>query len=266
MKINKQKLYYLIPITIGKSASNFIIEIGAVVSFLLYAIFNALIPPLYINEYLKQIIRVGWASLPVVGLTAFFTGGALALQIYSGGTRLNAESAVPSIVAIGFLRELGPVLCGLMVAGRVSASIAAEIATMKVTEQIDALTTLGTDPIKYLASPRIIVTTIFLPVLTTIGNIIGIFGGFLISTERLGFNPTFYIESSIRYIEISDIYSSLIKAAVFGMIISTMGCYFGFKASKGALGVGKATTDAVVFSSILILAFNYFLTELLFRT
>ena len=120
--------------------------------------------------------------------------------------------------------------------------------------------------IKYLASPRIIVTTIFLPVLTTIGNIIGIFGGFLISTERLGFNPTFYIESSIRYIEISDIYSSLIKAAVFGMIISTMGCYFGFKASKGALGVGKATTDAVVFSSILILAFNYFLTELLFRT
>jgi phospholipid/cholesterol/gamma-HCH transport system permease protein len=103
-------------------------------------------------------------------------------------------------------------------------------------------------------------------VLTTIGNIIGIFGGFLISTERLGFNPTFYIESSIRFIEISDIYSSLIKAAVFGMIISTMGCYFGFKASKGALGVGKATTDAVVFSSILILAFNYFLTELLFRT
>ena len=162
----------------------FIITIGTLVSFLLYALFNALIPPLHINEYLKQIIRVGWASLPVVGLTAFFTGGALALQIYSGGTRLNAESAVPSIVAIGFLRELGPVLCGLMVAG-ISASIAAEIATMKVTEQIDALTTLGTDPIKYLASPRIIVTTIFLPMLTTIGNIIGIFGGFLISTERL---------------------------------------------------------------------------------
>ncbi len=266
MKINKQKLYYLIPITIGKSASNFIITIGTVVSFLLYALFNALITPLHINEYLKQIMRVGWASLPVVGLTAFFTGGALALQIYSGGTRLNAESAVPSIVAIGFLRELGPVLCGLMVAGRVSASIAAEIATMKVTEQIDALTTLGTDPIKYLVSPRIIITSIFLPILTTIGNIIGIFGGFLISTERLGFNPTFYIESSMRYIELSDIYSSLIKAAVFGMIISTMGCYFGFKASKGALGVGKATTDAVVFSSILILAFNYFLTELLFKT
>lgn len=266
MNINKQNFYYLIPRFIGRSTLNFVLTIGTVVAFLIFAIFKALIPPFYINEHLKQIIRIGWASLPVVGLTAFFTGGALALQIYSGGTRLNAESAVPSIVAIGFLRELGPVLCGLMVAGRVSASIAAEIATMKVTEQIDALTTLGTDPIKFLVSPRIIVTTIFLPILTTIGNIIGIFGGYLISTERLGFNPNLYIESSIKFVEFSDIYSSLIKAAVFGMIISTMGCYFGFKASRGALGVGKATTDAVVYSSILILAFNYLLTELLFRT
>ena len=264
MNINKKNFYYLIPRFIGRNALDFIIIVGTVFSFLFLAVFKALIPPYYFSEYLKQIIRIGWASLPVVGLTAFFTGGALALQIYSGGTRLNAENAVPSIVAIGFLRELGPVLCGLMVAGRVSASIAAEIATMKVTEQIDALTTLGTDPVKFLASPRIIVTTVFLPILTTIGNIIGIFGGYLISTERLGFNPTLYIESSISYIEFSDIYSSLIKASVFGMIISTMGCYFGFKASRGALGVGKATTDAVVFSSILILAFNYFLTELLF--
>ena len=266
MNINKKNYYYLIPRFIGRNALDFIIIVGTVFSFLFLAICKALIPPIYLSEYLKQIIRIGWASLPVVGLTAFFTGGALALQIYSGGTRLNAENAVPSIVAIGFLRELGPVLCGLMVAGRVSASIAAEIATMKVTEQIDALTTLGTDPVKFLVSPRIIVTTVFLPILTTIGNIIGIFGGYLISTERLGFNPTLYIESSISYIEFSDIYSSLIKASVFGMIISTMGCYFGFKASRGALGVGKATTDAVVFSSILILAFNYFLTELLFRS
>ena len=266
MNINKKNYYYLIPRFIGRNALDFIIIVGTVFSFLFLAICKALIPPIYLSEYLKQIIRIGWASLPVVGLTAFFTGGALALQIYSGGTRLNAENAVPSIVAIGFLRELGPVLCVLMVAGRGSASIAAEIATMKVTEQIDALTTLGTDPVKFLVSPRIIVTTVFLPILTTIGNIIGIFGGYLISTERLGFNPTLYIESSISYIEFSDIYSSLIKASVFGMIISTMGCYFGFKASRGALGVGKATTDAVVFSSILILAFNYFLTELLFRS
>ncbi len=261
-----QNFYFLMPKLIGKNAVNFTFTVGAISSFILISILKAFIPPLYMSEYLKQIIRIGWASLPVVGLTAFFTGGALALQIYSGGTRLNAESAVPSIVAIGFLRELGPVLCGLMVAGRVSAAIAAEIATMKVTEQIDALTTLATDPIKFLVSPRIIITTIFLPILTIIGNIIGIFGGYIVSIERLGFNSSLYIESSIKYIELGDIYSSLIKAATFGMIISSMGCYFGFKASRGALGVGKATTDAVVFSSILILAFNYFLTELLFKT
>ena len=265
MKNNKQNLYYLFPALIGKNIISFITSIGNITSFLIYALYKAMIPPFYIKEYVKQIYIIGWASLPVVALTAFFTGGALALQIYSGGTRLNAESAVPSIVAIGFLRELGPVLCGLMVAGRVSSAIAAELATMKVTEQIDALTTLATDPIKFLVSPRIIITTISLPILTTIGNIIGIFGGYLISVERLGFNPILYIESSIKYIEFSDIYSSLIKAAAFGMIISTMGCYFGFRASRGALGVGKATTDSVVFSSILILAFNYFLTELLFR-
>ena len=265
MNKNKQNFYYLFPTLIGKNIIIFITSIGNITSFLFYALYKAVIPPFYIKEYVKQIYIIGWASLPVVALTAFFTGGALALQIYSGGTRLNAESAVPSIVAIGFLRELGPVLCGLMVAGRVSSAIAAELATMKVTEQIDALTTLATDPIKFLVSPRIVITTISLPILTTIGNIIGIFGGYLISVERLGFNPILYIESSIKYIEFSDIYSSLIKAAAFGMIISTMGCYFGFRASRGALGVGKATTDSVVFSSILILAFNYFLTELLFR-
>ena len=266
MHNNKNKNYFFIPILIGANTLNIIISIGKIISFLSYALIKAIIPPLYLKEYLKQMFRIGWTSLPVVGLTAFFTGGALALQIYSGGTRLNAESAVPSIVAIGFIRELGPVLCGLMVAGRVSAAIAAELATMKVTEQIDALKTLATDPVKFLVGPRILITTIILPILTTIGNIIGIFGGYLISTERLGFNPSSYIESSIKYVEISDIYSSLIKAAIFGLIISTMGCYFGFKASRGALGVGKATTDAVVFSSILILAFNYFLTELLFKS
>ena len=265
MKSTKQNTKFLFIKLIGKNTIELTIIVGNISSFLFFSIIKAFISPLHISEYSKQIIRIGWASLPVVGLTAFFTGGALALQIYSGGTRLNAESAVPSIVAIGFLRELGPVLCGLMVAGRVSAAIASELATMKVTEQIDALKTLAVDPIKFLVSPRIIVTIICLPVLTMIGNIIGIFGGYLVSIERLNFNSYLYIESSIKYIEYSDISSSLIKAATFGMIISTIGCYCGFKASKGAQGVGKATTDAVVFSSILILAFNYFLTELLFR-
>ena len=250
---------------IGNTLLIFMSKIGIFSRFTWKILSCALTGPFYAKALFNQLIQIGFMSLPVVGLTAVFTGAALALQIYSGGTRFNAESVVPSIVAIGICRELGPVLCGLIMSGRVASSISAEIGTMKVTEQIDALTTLATDPIKFLVSPRIVITTISLPILTTIGNIIGIFGGYLISVERLGFNPILYIESSIKYIEFSDIYSSLIKAAAFGMIISTMGCYFGFRASRGALGVGKATTDSVVFSSILILAFNYFLTELLFR-
>ena len=252
--------------SLGNNFIKFTSLVGSLIIFLVSTLIKAFLPPFFFKEYINQTIAIGWASLPVVGLTAFFTGGALALQIYSGGTRLNAESAVPSIVAIGFLRELGPVLCGLMVAGRVSSAIAAELATMRVTEQIDALITLATDPMKYLVAPRIIITTVFLPILTAIGNIIGIYGGYLVSIERLGFNPSMYIESTFKYIEIGDITSSLVKAAVFGLIISTMGCFFGFRASKGALGVGRATTNAVVSASILILASNYLLTEIMFKS
>ena len=241
-------------------------SVGNLTNFVIKIFSRSFTYPFYFKEIMTQLYKIGFMSLPVVGLTAFFTGAALALQIYSGGSRLNAESAVPSIVAIGFLRELGPVLCGLMVAGRVSSAIAAELATMKVTEQIDALTTLATDPMKYLVAPRIIITTLFLPVLTAIGNIIGIYGGYLVSIERLGFNPSMYIESTLKYIEPGDILSSLVKAAVFGLIISTMGCFFGFKASRGALGVGRATTNAVVSASILVLASNYLLTEIMFKS
>ena len=267
MHSNKKQNFVIILLSsLGSNIITLTSLVGSIILFIIKTLIGAILPPFFVKEYLKQIVAIGWASLPVVGLTAFFTGGALALQIYSGGSRLNAESAVPSIVAIGFLRELGPVLCGLMVAGRVSSAIAAELATMKVTEQIDALITLATDPIKYLAAPRIIVTTLFLPVLTAIGNIIGIYGGYLISVERLGFNPSIYIESTFKYVEMGDISSSLIKAAVFGLIISTMGCFFGFRASRGALGVGRATTNAVVSSSILILASNYLLTEIMFKS
>ncbi len=261
----KENLFFTLLSSIGTNVLLLAAQAGDLILFILRALVRSTLSPFFIKEHLRQIVVIGWASLPVVGLTAFFTGGALALQIYSGGSRLNAESAVPSIVAIGFLRELGPVLCGLMVAGRVSAAIAAELATMKVTEQLDALITLGTDPMKYLVAPRIIITTLFLPLLTAIGNVIGIYGGYLISTERLGFNPHLYLESTFKYIETGDIISSLTKAAVFGLIISSMGCFFGFKASKGALGVGKATTNAVVSASILILASNYMLTEVMFK-
>jgi phospholipid/cholesterol/gamma-HCH transport system permease protein len=221
-------------------------------------------PPFYPKELLLQIWLIGYLSLPVVGLTALFTGGALALQIYAGGARFNAESVVPSIVAIGMVRELGPVLGGLMVAGRVAASIAAEIGTMKVTEQIDALVTLSTHPMKYLTVPRVVAAVLTLPVLVAIGDIIGIMGGFLVGVTRLDFNASAYMTNTIDFLETSDVVSGLVKAAVFGFIVAVMGCYHGMNSGRGAQGVGRATTNAVVSASILILASNYVLTEVFF--
>ena len=213
---------------------------------------------------LSSIFNIGYLSLPVVGLTALFTGAALALQIYSGGARFNAESVVPSIVAIGMVRELGPVLGGLMVAGRVSASIAAEIGTMKVTEQIDALTTLSTNPMKYLTVPRVLAATLSLPILVAIGDIIGIMGGYLVAINRLDFNSATYLNNTLSFLEGDDIMSGLIKASVFGFIVAIMGCFHGMNSDRGAQGVGKATTNAVVSASVLILTTNYLLTELFF--
>ncbi len=223
-------------------------------------------PPIYFRLIFAQMIRIGYNSLLVVGLTAFFTGGVLALQIYIGGSRFNAENLVSSIVALGITRELGPVMAGLMVAGRVSAGLAAEIGTMRVTEQIDALRTLSTNPYKYLVVPRLLAATITLPLLVGIADIIGIMGGFVVGTESLGFNASVYIKNSVDFIEFDDVTSGLIKAAVFGFIIALMGCYHGYQSKGGAQGVGRATTNAVVSASILILAANYALTSLLFSS
>ncbi|MEO1599367.1 MAG: ABC transporter permease, partial [Pseudomonadota bacterium] len=189
---------------------------------------------------------------------------ALALLIYAGGARFNAKAVVPSFVAIGLVRELCPVLGGLMVAGRVSASIAAELGTMRVTEQIDALWTLSTNPMKYLVAPRLLAATLVLPMLAFVGDIIGIMGGFLVGVYRLDFNPTVYITTTEQFLVLGDVTSGLIKAAVFGFIIALMGCYQGYNSGRGAQGVGRATTNAVVSASILILASNYILTEALF--
>ena len=237
---------------------------GSLVIFAANGVSHVLRPPFYPAELWRQLLRIGYFSLPVVGLTALFTGGALALQIFAGGARFNAEAVVPSIVAIGMVRELGPVLGGLMVAGRVSASIAAELGTMRVTEQIDALTTLSTNPMKYLVAPRLLAATIAMPLLALIGDIIGIMGGFLVGVLRLGFNPATYINTTYDFLTVGDVTSGLIKAAVFGFIIALMGCYQGYNSGRGAQGVGRATTNAVVTASILILAANYILTEALF--
>ena len=212
----------------------------------------------------QQILRIGYYSLPVVGLTAFFTGGVLALQIYIGSDRYGAEAFVPQIVVLGITRELGPVIAGLMVAGRVAAAIAAEIGTMRVTEQIDALTTLSTNPIRYLVVPRLLAAVVTMPILVAIADSIGVLGGYVVATATLNFNGSVYLKNSIDFVTNEDIYSGLIKAAVFGFIIALMGCYSGFNSKGGAQGVGTATTNAVVASSILILAANYLLTSLLF--
>ena len=239
---------------------------GALVLFAGAGIAHVFMPPWYPAELGRQLLRIGYFSLPVVGLTALFTGGALALQVFSGGSRFNAEAVVPNIVAIAMTRELGPVLGGLMVAGRVSASIAAELGTMRVTEQIDALTTLSTNPMKYLVAPRLLAATIAMPLLAAVGDVIGILGGFLVGVTRLDFNAGTYINTTVDFLTVGDIVSGLIKAAVFGFIIALMGCYQGYHSGRGAQGVGRATTNAVVTASILILASNYILTEALFGT
>lgn len=251
---------------IGRVTNAALAAMGRIALFAGQVFSHILRPPFYPREFLHALLQIGWLSLPVVGLTALFTGGALALQIYSGGARFSAEAVVPSIVAIGMVRELGPVLGGLMVAARVASSIAAEIGTMKVTEQIDALVTLSTHPLKYLAVPRVLAATLAMPVLVAVGDAIGIMGGWIVGVNRLGFNSATYIKNTVDFLEPWDIGSGLFKGAAFGCIVAIMGCYHGMNSGRGAQGVGKATKSAVVAASIMILAANYMLTEVFFTS
>jgi len=250
--------------SIGQATLLFFAVIGRFSLFIAQAIRSFFEMPLYIKQTIIQLYKVGWLSLPVIGLTCLFTGAVLALQIYTGGSRFNAEQIVPSIVLIAILRELGPVLGGLMVAGRVSAAIAAELGTMRVTEQIDAMTTLSTDPMKYLVAPRLIAGIMSLPILVLVGNIIAVAGGWAVSVQRLGFNGSVYLQNTLDSFLWNDLKSGLIKAAFFGFVICLSGCYHGYNSKGGAQGVGRATTNAVVLASILILALNYVLTEIFF--
>ncbi len=251
---------------IGRQTLALLAATGLVALFALATLRHLASPPFYFREFLHALLQIGYFSLPVVGMTALFTGGALALQIYAGGARFSAEAVVPQIVAIGMARELGPVLGGLMVAARVASSIAAEIGTMKVTEQIDALVTLSTNPMKYLTVPRVLAATLAVPGLVAVGDSIGILGGYLVGTGRLGFNPATYLHNTVNFLETWDVVSGLVKGAVFGFLIALMGCYHGMNSGRGAQGVGRATKAAVVAASVLILAANYILTELFFST
>jgi phospholipid/cholesterol/gamma-HCH transport system permease protein len=249
---------------IGRIFLSFLSSVGTIGIFTGRSVSHIFAPPFYGRLIAQQMMSIGYYSLPVVGMTALFTGAVLALQIFIGSSRFNAESAVATIVVIGITRELGPVLAGLMVGGRVGAAMAAELGTMRVTEQIDALITLQTNPYKYLVAPRLIAATLTMPILVLIADIIGVMGGYLIGTQRLDFNSTTYLKNTFDFLQTVDVVSGLVKAAVFGFIIALMGCYHGFNSTGGAQGVGRATTNAVVSALIMILISNYFVTEIFF--
>jgi len=249
---------------IGEKALGNFRSLGVVSVFFYKVIRYSLTPRWHFDHILRQLFKIGFLSLPVVGMTAIFTGGALALQIYIGSSRWSITDTVPTIVVLGITRELGPVLTALMVTGRISSAIAAELGTMKVTEQIDALRTLSVDPFRYLIAPRVIASIISLPILTFIFDIIGVFGGYLTSVYSLDFNGATYIIKTLDFMKSEDVTSGLLKSIVFGFIIGSIGCYYGYNSGRGAEGVGKATTNSVVVASILIFIFNYLMTELFF--
>jgi phospholipid/cholesterol/gamma-HCH transport system permease protein len=238
-------------------------EMGKVLMFLGQTLRWTFSSPFYVKNVLKQMEEIGVNSVPVVMTTAISTGMVLALQSYTGFKRFGAESLIGTVVSLSMTRELGPVLTGLMVAGRAGASMAAELGTMKVTEQIDALTTLATNPMKYLVVPRFVASTVMMFFLTILGMIIGVTGGYFVGVKVLGANPVTYYNQSINNTEVTDIWYGLIKALVFGAVIGLIGCYKGFNTEGGAEGVGKATTGAVVISCMLILILDYFLSALL---
>ncbi len=250
--------------SIGRAVLSGLQAAGAVILFALEALTHLVRPPFYGRLFLRHVTDIGYFSLPVVALTAFFTGMVLALQSYTGFARFNAEGAVANVVVLSITRELGPVIASLMVAGRIGASFAAEIGTMRVTDQIDALTTLSTNPMKYLVAPRLLAGIIALPFLVLVADILGVMGGWLIGTVKLDFSSAGYLKATFDFLQTMDVVSGLVKAAVFGFVIALMGCWCGYNSRGGAQGVGAATTSAVVASSILILAVDYILTEMFF--
>jgi phospholipid/cholesterol/gamma-HCH transport system permease protein len=250
---------------IGRTVLRVLEEFGHAFQMLGRVFGWAVRPPYDIPELFRQMVRVGVDSVPVVFLTTLFTGAVMALQTVQGFQRFHAESLVGSVVALSLTRELAPVLSALMVTGRVGSSMAAELGSMRVTEQIDALTSLGTEPVQYLMVPRILASILMLPLLVIMGDAVGITGGYLVAVKLLGVNPVRYIENSFQFLHVrEDIVSGLIKAAAFGLVFSLIACVRGYYTTGGAEGVGKSTTRAVVSGSLAILISDFFLTKLLF--
>ena len=249
---------------VGRAVLGLCQQAGSLAIFAGIGLSHIVRPPFYVRLFRQSLVEFTYFSLPVVALTAVFTGMVLALQSYTGFSRFSAQSAVASLVVLSVTRELGPVLAGLMVAGRIGAAMAAELGTMRVTDQIDALTTLSTNPMKYLVAPRLLAGIVALPLLVVIADLLGVLGGFIVSTLKLGFNVSDYLTNTVNFVQTQDVVSGLVKAAVFGFLIALMGCYQGYNSRGGAQGVGAATTAAVVSASILILGFDYLLTEMFF--
>ncbi len=248
----------------GKVLMVFTVELGSIMLLVCSTVKQIFLPPADIRNIFKQMLEIGVRSLPVVLITAVFTGMVFALQTYTGFKRFGAESLVGSVVALSMTRELGPVLTSLIVAGRAGAAMAAELGTMRVTEQIDALETLATNPVKYLIVPRFISGITMLPALTIVSDIIGILGGYAVTVGLFGVSSTVYWHKTWNYLELNDIYIGLTKACFFGASIAVISCSRGFYTSGGAEGVGKATTSAVVLSSMTILISDYFLSAWFF--
>lgn len=251
-------------IALGRLVLSAFRQVGSVVLFALQGLWGLVRPPFYWKIFLGSLVNIGFLSLPVVALTAIFAGGVIALQSYTGFSQYHAQNAIAHIVLLAITRELGPVLAGLMIAGRVGAALSAQIGTMRVTNQIDALATLSTDPIKYLVTPRLLAGTLALPMLVLVADILGVFGGFTVSVAKLGFSPDAYISATLAGLKTSDVTVGLVKAAVFGFLIALLGCYYGYNSKGGAEGVGAAATATVVGASIMVLIFDYMLTDLFF--
>ncbi|MDH4227178.1 MAG: ABC transporter permease [Deltaproteobacteria bacterium] len=249
---------------LGKRARNWVETTGAVAIMFGEALFHSVTPPFKFKNMLKQMEGVGVGSLFVVILTGSFTGMVLAMQGYTALKRFGAESLVGPTVALSMARELGPVLTGLMVTGRAGSAMATELGTMRVTEQIDAITTMGLNPVRYLLSPRVIAGAAMLPILTIISDFTGVIGGYLVGVKLLDINSGVYIGRTIDHVDIWDIFNGLLKAFFFGIIISVSACYHGFNTTGGAEGVGRAATRAVVMGCVLILMVDYILTSIMF--
>ena len=251
---------------IGTKSLDILAGLGESLLFFVQSIFVMFTKKPNFRQIIDQMKSIGVDSFSIVCLTGSCTGLALALQSYIGFSRVGALDFIGVIVTLGMARELGPVLTGLMVTGRAGSSITAEIGSMQISEQIDALRTLCVDPFQYLIVPRILASVIIMPFVTIFAMICGTVGGYVYCVYVLGLNPQSYLSSLQEYVELKDIMGGLIKAACFGLIMAWISTYNGYKTSGGAAGVGQSTTRSVVVASILILAANYFLTSLLFRS